>query len=412
MSDALKVKIGETWTTIADVRANVGGVWKEVTAIYSNVGGVWKEIAFKLDIGTIITPDASASQISSMMNEAADGTTFYFAEGTYSLNAPIQITRSNICLSGTPGLTVLSCDFVTSTSGVIDIRGVSGTVVENICIHGLTINGNRLTSKQGIGINCDYVGSTTTTRGTSGINKMGISISQCVIEQNSSYGIYLQNSANCSVDTTTVQNNNSIGIHLNSSSNNNTVTGNTCQNNASHGIYLNSSSNNTVTGNTLQNNTSHGISLNSSNNNTVTGNTCQNNASSGIYLNSSSNNTITGNTIQNNNGNGISLNSSNNNTVTGNTVQNNNNYGIRLESSSNNNTITGNTCQNNAGKGIYLYSSNNNTVTGNIIKDNNSTAGIYLASYCNYNVICSNQHTGTLSNSGTGNKVYNNKLIA
>jgi parallel beta-helix repeat protein len=419
-------------------------------------GHVWKyeingrkihsiQVITPLGMAWLVIPSMTRTEIQDVIDEVGveGGGNFYFMEGEYLLEDPLLIRHSNIHIYGQNLNTVLKCngdwryaiskvgggllpiESRNSTdgeyAGIIDIRGAEEAVLENIKISGIRLDGNRATAYS-YGIYSKYVGLAQTTGLTEGVgrydsttvgntmpNKIGMRIENCVVEDCRSYGVYLNTSMNCKLVNNTVQNN-SNGINLNSSANN-TVTGNTVQNNSNNGIYLYpSSTNNTITGNTVQNNSGNGIFLySSSNNNTITGNTVQNNANIGIVLKSSANNkNITSNNVQNNGGIGIYLSSSTNNTVTGNTVQNNSGIGIYLASSSSNNTITGNTVQNNSSQGIYLISSSNNTVTGNISVSNSAT-NILISSAANYNIICSNQHGSSISNSGTGNKVYNNK---
>ena len=415
-----------------------GHVWQ-----YTLNGRKIHSVRVFLPVGTawLVVPTMTRSEIQEVLDEvgAAGGGVFYFMEGEYLLGDPLLIRHSNIHIYGQNLNTVLKCngdwryaiskvgggllpiESRNSTdgeyAGVIDVRGTENNRIENIKISGIKIHGNKETCYS-YGINLVYVGLAQTaglmegvsrfdssTVGSDKPNKIGVKIQNCTVQNNSYRGIQLTYSANNTITGNTVQNNGDRGIYLNSSANNNTITGNTVQNNGSHGISLDSSTNNTITGNTVQNNGSRGIYLDSSsNNNTITGNTVQNNNSQGIYL-GTSNNTITGNTVQNNGSDGICLNASaNNNTITGNTVQNNS-FGIYLYSS--NNTITGNTVQNNS-RGITLVSSANNTITGNIMVSN-ANSNIQINSGSNYNIICSNQHGNSITDSGSNNKVYNNK---
>ena len=420
-----------------------GHVWKyeiggrkihSIQVLIPSLGAVW-----------LIVPSMTREDIQDVINAVGEegGGNLYFVEGEYLLEDPLLIRHSNIHLYGQNLNTVIKCnadwryaisktdgsllpmeDRISANgeyAGIIDIRGAEEAVLENIKISGIRLDGNRATAYS-YGIYSKYVGLAQTTGLTEGVgrydsttvgntmvNKTGVKIENCIIEDCYSYGIYLNSAANNTVTGNTVQNNNNNrGIYLTNSSNNNSITGNTVQNNGGYGIYLTSSNNNTITGNTIQNNSSRGIFLHeSSNNNTITGNTVQNNGNLGIYLTSSSNNnTITGNTVQNNGSSGISLgSSSNNNTITGNTVQNNSSHGINLQAS--NNTITGNTVQSNGGRGIDMGGTHS-TVTGNIFV-NNSNVNLYLSASSSYNIVCSNQHGNNISNSGTGNKIYNNK---
>ena len=187
----------------------------------------------------------------------------------------------------------------------------------------------------------------------------------------------------------------SLGIHL-YSCDNNTVSGNTANNNTQYGIYLeNYSENNTISGNTANNNVIHGIYLYSyCDNNTISGNTANNNAEYGIYLRDNCNdNNISGNTA-NDNLYGIYLGDNcNDNNISGNTASNtitsNQDIGIYLYDDCDDNIISENTVNDNVIHGIYLWSHcDDNKILNNTVNDN--LYGIYLVSDCDNNNITAN----------------------
>ncbi|MEM4445143.1 MAG: NosD domain-containing protein [Thermofilum sp.] len=263
---------------------------------------------------------------------------------------------------------------------------------------------------------------------------------------NTTVGVQLWNSSECTIVNNTITNNKESGIYLWGSSGN-TITGNRIAYNDWYGIYLQHSSGNTIAGNTIADGSWYGIHLSASSGNRITGNVFRecglfvydsysnvvegntvngkplvylenardvvvrdagqvilvrsvrvrvensnlSNATVGVELWESSECTIANNIISNNKRGGIYLWGSSGNTITGNRIAYNDWYGISLERSSGN-TIAGNKISNNYG-GIGLWFSSGNTIAGSTIADNGEGIGIY---YSNGNTI-------------TGNKIANNK---
>jgi len=167
---------------------------------------------------------------------------------------------------------------------------------------------------------------------------------------NTTVGVELWNSSECTIINNTISNN--IGGILLWNSSGITVTGNTISNNSHDGIYLGRSSGITITGNTISNNKWAGIVLWGSSGNRITGNTISNKNNYGIFLDNSSGNTIAENKILNNNWDGIYLGRSSGITITGNTISNNKWAGINLQDSSGNRVFLNNFI----GNGIQVYS--------------------------------------------------------
>jgi parallel beta-helix repeat protein len=154
---------------------------------------------------------------------SASGGEIKILEGTYTLNKPWAIERSNIKITGS---------------------GAGNTILRMTGTRNMTSSAAAAKSNNAV---------------------IYISGSNNIIE-----GLQIANS------DTTIASGYSYGIYLAGSSNNNTVMGNTCSNSSSasisYGIYIGSSSNNTVTGNTCSNSSiyrSYGICLAGSSNNTV-----------------------------------------------------------------------------------------------------------------------------------------------
>ena len=121
--------------------------------------------------------------------------------------------------------------------------------------------------------------------------------------------------------------NSSIGINV-LNSNDCTVTNNTCENNDKYAINLEHSNLCTIANNTCSSNNDHGISLYSSNDLTIKYNTCSSNNRDGIHLWESSACTIENNTISGNMWGLFLASSSQNNTVHHNNIYDNSVYGI------------------------------------------------------------------------------------
>ncbi|MFX0187678.1 MAG: NosD domain-containing protein [Candidatus Hodarchaeota archaeon] len=252
------------------------------------------------------------------------------------------------------------------------------------------------------------------------------------INDNTEYGIFLEDNCRNNTIKGNTANNNDYGIYL-ANNDNNIITGNKAYHNR-NGIYLSNSHYNFISENTASDN-NNGIILEHSDNNTISGNTANYNRVAGIYLEESGYNIISRNTA-NYNGwiGGILLWDSNNNNLSGNII-NNNDYGIYLINSdknilsrntansnvyegiylefSNNGKISGNTANENDWDGICLWYSNNNSVSGNTA-NYNSFNGIYLMGSDNNisrNIINNNTEYGIDLYGGNNNLFYQNYFI-
>lgn len=338
----------------------------------------------------------------------------------YLLTSPILVQRSNVIIEGV-GKPIIQSTIVDTTlegGSIIVCKGTSATPLENITIRGLNLIGGKVNTKGSCGIYCAYVGKSFTTGLTSGtysrydastngapyINKIGITIKDCVIQSNKDYGVYLTYSSNNMLVGNTLMTNSIFGLYLLTSCNSNIVTGNTVQYNNNVGIYLSTNGSNNFTGNIIKNNNGRGIYLSLSNNNVILDNNIQNNYGAGISISNSSNNTLTGNIVQNNYD-GISLTStSNNNTITGNIIQNNNGTGVYLGSSSSNCSVVGNEVLSNNSNGIHCNSSNACiTISGNTVMYNVGT-GIFTGTErnCVYSNIVTGNTVSQYSVTGSG----------
>ena len=138
---------------------------------------------------------------------------------------------------------------------------------------------------------------------------------------------------------------------------------------ANYGIWLDNSNNCTLIGNTATNigvdGYGDGICLKNSNNCTLIRNTATSNGEHGISLERSDNCTLVGNTARDNPSNGIKLTVACYNTFTNNSVSNNHYDGIWITASSNSNTFVGNTVTSNTPNGIRVHSSSSNSIFHN-----------------------------------------------
>jgi len=355
----------------------------------------------------------------------AAGVTIKLMVGDYVFNAALDILVSNFRLEGSGKGTVIAGVIATNYINI----GNDGTLVENVTICDLAIDGTSQTSGHGIFLD-----------GHASYHINNCRIANCRIENCDDDGIHTEYAQYCEITDNWCESNGTVGIFLALVSDYNTITGNTCI--LQHdGIELSGSDDNTVVGNTCYDNSFTGIYLSYALRNTITGNTCYDNDSSGIWLFNSTDNAITGNTCYSNSAENICLNNnSHRNAVTGNDCSTGGNYGIDVNGSDNV-TISGNNIIANYGdEGIRLQSSSNSNITGNVVIGNgdgmtkrsgiwvvysnnctidantcnlNGLHGIYLqtSDYCTVvGNTCNGQLTGDgirIMGDGTGNSDFN-----
>lgn len=369
---------GTTWQEVTKPSFNLNGTQVDLTTIYVNVGGsylsVWESTKVWDTDTYLVLGSATSVELNRALSQMSKGGRLLFGEGTWLLDKPLLVKKSNITIQGVSNLTILKCNSDFSEDGTITVSGIQGSEITNILISGIRLdvsdNGERNT-----GIKISYVGNS---------RDSGISIKDCIIENSVSYGVSIEHSSNSVITSCVIQNN------------------------TKSGIYSVDSSNIGVSNNIIQNNDSHGLSL-VLQDSVISGNLIQNNKMDGVY-DSSTRNMIVGNTIQNNGDGGIRIESSTFSIILSNTVQNNSRTGIYSLSSSKN-VISSNTCQRNAGKGISIEDSYGTVVSSNITRYNGDT-GTYFYATANNNLISSNvsigNTTGNLGDSGLNNtKVYN-----
>ncbi len=191
-------------------------------------------------------------------------------------------------------------------------------------------------------------------------------------------------------------------------SNNNTITENTLTENT-YGIYFVESSSNIIHENSIANN-SHGIRLECSSKSSISGNNITNNER-GILLSESSNNMVLENNITENKWYNIWLLSSSSNSFFRNNITAGMKYGIHLDYSFNNN-ISGNNITNNW-YAIELWNSCNNNIYENSVTNNGYGLGLYWDSFNNN--ISGNNITNNLSGvhlyHSSNNNFFGNTLI-
>ena len=200
---------------------------------------------------------------------------------------------------------------------------------------------------------------------------------------------------------------NGMGIRF-ENARNNVVSGLTINNNTGFGIYLNQSDDNTLTSNTVASN-GYGIGLDNSSRNNLTGNSAPYNYFGiGLYSGSEQNN-LTRNSA-NSNTIGVYLNDAEQNNLNG-TTTNSNSIGI-YATSSNATNISGGLLEGN-GWGIYLENSDGGNLSGNSFFNNQ--VGIALDHADSYvlfhNRVNNSGSFGLNIVSSTSNLIYDNYLF-
>ncbi len=239
-----------------------------------------------------------------------------------------------------------------------------------------------------------------------------ITIENCPMVTNYSYGIYVYQSNNSNIINSTAFNDTLVGIDINSSSND-TITNSTGFSPSGYGFYLNATINSLFVNATGSSTSGYGIYIQSSSNFTLINSTGSSNSQAGIVLASSSNETIINSTGNSNSSYGIYLVSNSNGTITNSLGNSNTSYGFFLNQSSSNN-FTGDNASKDA-FGFYLVNSNlnnfsnntasNNTNTG-LLMDTASGSNVFASDTFCFNNVSDVNNIGS-SNSGAGDKCDN-----
>jgi len=303
---------------------------------------------------------------SAILAISSTGGTVLLLEGTYIITGSINLV-SNIALVGQGRGTILKlAENLTGTFHVIYGSEVSGIIISNLKIDGVSAEPNAYIK----GIYLDKVTnskvSTCWFEGGEMYRMTGVDLYYCnnnIIEGNVFYNNGLCISLDNSTHNTIANNiilggNGGIALH---NSEKNTIVGNISKY-SPEGIHIEDSKNNIIIGNVLQN-PSSGIMILASEKNTIVGNICQE-CTVGIEMHTSTNNIIEANIIQRNSD------------------------GVFLDSNCDKNAIVSNMIQDNV-VGIHLARyCNHNIVTGNSLLDNKT--GVLLESACSFNLISNN----------------------
>ncbi len=300
---------------------------------------------------------------------SAGGGTVYLAEGTYTINAKIDL-RSNVKILGA-GIdnTVITIANALDPASITFMDDVSSGQT-NVVVSSLTLNGNGANNTIATAHNAITFGGGTVT-------EKGITIDSVEITGFEDYSIDLDNS-----NSSTIANSNFDGENLSTTSytivnvngQNNEIRNNTI---TRYGLVIASSSGqyNTFSGNIISN-----INPPSNNNSIIAVGDNWNVSDNIVYTTDSSGITVGNNSIVNGNNisgarRAISLVSKNNVVITDNIITGSTNNAIHLNSSDNN-KISGNRISSGTGTSEAIYitgGSDNNQVEGNYLYDNGSS---------------------------------------
>ena len=315
---------------------------------------------------------------------ALGGGTVYLAEGTYTIDATINMSPK-VTLVGAGDATLITIPnslLATNTIvTIIDINSDTDAAVKN-----LRIDGNKAGQSTGE-VDAITVNSQARVEGVHVTNAYGygitgtassVAVDNVFVENSTFSGLY----ANFSSSTITGSrfiNNTQNGVQINGI--NTTISGNYFEGNGSSSSYANVNINAakvTVTGNTIKTG-SVGIMNFGNDNSTITGNTISSPTGDGINIALSFNHTITGNTIRSAGAEGIELATSSYSLISSNNVDSSTSYGILLVGTQD--IVSNNTVSAGATSGIYVKSGDSHTVSGNNLYNNTgsgSTSSIDL----------------------------------
>jgi len=244
----------------------------------------------------------------------SSGGLVYLLEGTYNIGSSIDITKSNVTLTGAGNATKLFLVDGANTNVIVVGDGTNS--YEGITISNLQVDGNGGNNSSGSGIE---------------FNKY---ITYSKVE-----GVYIHHAKN-------------DGIFL-TLSDNNKIVQNRIESNGNYGINIELSNYLIISGNQISSN-ENGIVLWPSSYSVIKGNVSVSNTYFGIYLYSAVNTIVSANQVKSNNDNGIDLYNARNSIITGNHISGNGGYGIRLwGNNANTNYIAANEISGNTSGSIY-----------------------------------------------------------
>jgi parallel beta-helix repeat protein len=330
----------------------------------------------------------------------AGGGSVYLMEGTYTIDSPLALNRSNFTLAGSgSGTTIIRLKSATNVSiNMLDLGNTSYKT--NVAIRDLQVDGNKVNQTAGTqnGIDTYRVGRSSGSK----VGFAGLYAENVHIRDMRTNAINMSLTANSKIESSYLIANSGSGINDTSSTNggSNVFSNNTIQSNGVYGITT-SGEYGTVTANTIEGNTSHGVHINSSSTIKVLDNAIRTNGGSGVYL-ANDNANITGNDIRSNTGAGIFTSSFTIGTnITNNRIASNGANGITLSLGSSDSTITGNNIDSNTGNGVDGSRANDRTViTGNTVSAN-TVHGILLSGYIYQLVVDNNVSTNKVLNNGS-----------
>jgi parallel beta-helix repeat protein len=272
--------------------------------------------------------DGDQVQINAALTAAAGGQV-YLLEGTYTVDASIQMPN-NTTLRGSGPNSVIEAAFGAVGDNVIE--NIDTTTGAAMTVSDMTLNGRKDLSTGNI-----YLLNMT---GVGGVQRQGVTVERVIFKNSQLGGLYLMNSKYARISGNSFFD--IINVTLTVIGDKNIVKGNIIDGGTS--IHLAGNANvmadNTVTG-------SGGLIMEGTNG-TVTGNTSTGNAT-GLTLFDANGMTISGNIFSDNSGAGIS--SMDDTSMTG-------------------VTITGNTIERNADKGMYIFYATKSVISNNIMRDN------------------------------------------
>ena len=292
------------------------------------------------------------------------GGTVALLGGTYNINSPVNINKSNVNLQGQGGQsTGLSRSW--SSSNPLEAIVVVPSEYSQIKISGLYLNGNKSTypsiTNHGI-----RVGNIDTACGS---NVKGITIDSNYFANNGGTGIKFgggtcQSNTDHTITNNTVINSGESGIRDSSGGNvmNTNVINNVVKGSGGNGINI------TGNGTVVERNkstTNSGTGITSSN--TVLNNYVANNSGGGV----ASATVLRGNTICDNTGHGFTRQEGVTNLVEGNVICNNTGGGVYVTGNSLvMRAVADNTIYGNGGAGIFIGGGSQHVVNNNYLKDN------------------------------------------